>query len=66
MVNLHDLLDEDEHYPNDPNTCKHVNKQEKMYCTLCYDCGTVVSQRPRNIFYASQDENGNYQVHLPE
>lgn len=66
MVEISDLVFENDFYPNDPDNCDHLNKQEKMYCTLCNDCGTVVSERPRNIFYASQDEDGNYKIHFPK
>lgn len=66
MTKLSDLLklceEDEENFPNDPENCEHVNKREKMYCTLCEDCGTVVRSRERSTFNASIDPDGNVEV----
>jgi len=54
-----------EEFPNDPETCPHDNVHQKMYSTVCDDCGIVVSYRERNIFYANKNPDGTLDITGP-
>lgn len=49
----------------DPKDCWHENKREKMYCTLCEDCGIVLDDHPRPIYNAVRLEDGTFKIINP-
>lgn len=69
MTSLSEILkmceDWDEESHIHPDECWHENKVEKMYCTICYDCGTVLDDHPRAIYNAVELEDGTFKIVNP-